>query len=150
MAAKPTFVLVPGSFHPAETYDHLVPLLQAAGYSTQSTSLPSALSDPDAGLQTDVVHLRDTLLCPLVEEGKQIVLVLHSYAGFPGALAIEGLGQRERASQGLGGGVLGVVFVAALVPVEGMSLVDAVGGALPPWMEINVWQMRYLVSRYSK
>jgi hypothetical protein len=47
-------------------------------------------------LQRDVPIIRDSI-AELVSNGKEVVLVVHSYAGFPGGEARKGLGKKERA-----------------------------------------------------
>lgn len=74
------------------------------------------------------------LLAPLLEVGKDIVLVMHSYGGPPGSVAARGQSKTERKSRGLKGGVIGLVFIAALLAPEGASLRDMVGGKFHPWV----------------
>ena len=62
------------------------------------------------------MSLPSETLCLLVDQGREVVVVMHSYSGLPGGEALKGFGKKER--QGLEGGVILLVFVMAwIVPV---------------------------------
>ena len=63
---------------------------------------------------------------------------MHSDGGVPGSAAANGLSVVERSQQGLKGGVIYQVFVAALVVKEGESLLSSMGGRWPELMKPNV------------
>jgi hypothetical protein len=136
----PTVVLVPGAWHSPIHYKQLITLLQDAGYAVSSSPLPSLdPPEPDAITTTsDSAFIAEKLLAPLLEVGKDIVLVMHSYGGSPGSVAARGQSKTERKSPGLKGGVIGLVFIAALLAPEGASLRDMVGGKFHPWVQVNV------------
>ncbi|KAJ4269885.1 hypothetical protein NW762_001554 [Fusarium torreyae] len=75
---------------------------------------------------------RDTVLStatPYFEQGKEVVLVGHSYGGVPVTVATEGQGVAERAKRGLPGGFHSVIFMSAFaVPTRGMDVLTASGG----------------------
>lgn len=114
--------------------------LHETGYPTLSLNLPSIDSQEPKKIEaaTDVVFIREKMLLPLLEDGKDVVLVMHSYGGLPGGAAAKGLSKSERESQGLAGGVIGLVFLAAFLAREGDSLVSALGGRLDPWITLKV------------
>ncbi|MCJ1329332.1 hypothetical protein MMC10_006011 [Thelotrema lepadinum] len=138
MTTKPTIALVPGACHPAECLARLEVSVQDAGYEARSMTLSSAFDRPAANLSSDAAYIRNDFLLPMIRDGKDIVLVVHSYAGHPGAAAIKGLSKSECAAQGLKGSVLGIVFLCAFLPVDGMSMVDGAGGRLPEWAHVDV------------
>ncbi|KAE8332651.1 hypothetical protein BDV39DRAFT_215728 [Aspergillus sergii] len=72
---------------------------------------------------------------PLVEdEGREFLLVMHSYAGMAGAAAATGgLATIVRVKQGKTCGVVGMVFIAAFLVPEGLSCATLQGGNLPAW-----------------
>jgi pimeloyl-ACP methyl ester carboxylesterase len=145
MVSLPTIVLIPGAWHSPVHYQELVNLLEAARYTLSSSSLPSLdPADPDAvTTRTDSKFIAEKLLAPLLDEGNDIILVAHSYGGSPGSAAARGLSKTERASQGLNGGVIGLIFIAAFVVPEGVSLRDGVGGQFPPWVQVDVCCLLY-------
>jgi pimeloyl-ACP methyl ester carboxylesterase len=136
----PTIVIVPGAWHSPAHFKQLSALFKQAGYPVSSSSLPSLNpSDPDTTTTTsDSTFIREQVLGPLLEKGTDILLVMHSYGGSPGSVAARGLSKVERMSGGLQGGVIGLVFIAALLAPEGASLLAMVGGKFHPWVQVNV------------
>ncbi|KAF4770551.1 hypothetical protein HAV15_012904 [Penicillium sp. str.  len=115
MPESPVFVFVPGAWHAADTFDVVRDLMQKRGLATEAISTPSVGAfPPDKGLHADIEHTR-AVLKEMVEAGRQIVLVNHSYGGMVGAGAVEGLGYSQRCKVGLPGGVIMVVWMAAFV-----------------------------------
>lgn len=138
MPESPVFVFVPGAWHAADTFDVVRDLMQKRGLATEAISTPSVGAfPPDKGLHADIEHTR-AVLKEMVEAGRQIVLVNHSYGGMVGAGAVEGLGYSQRCKVGLPGGVIMVVWMAAFVTPKGKSVKDILGGNFPPWMVIKV------------
>ena len=138
--SKPTFVLVPGAWHSPSHYGHLLARLQGAGYPTVSLALPSVNPQEPKKVEvvTDIVFIREKILLPLLEDGKDVVLAMHSYGGCVGGAAAKGLSKSERRSEGRQGGVIGLVFIAAFLAREGDSLLSALGGKFDPWVTVNV------------
>ena len=134
---KPTFVLVPGAFHLHSSFDQVIAELHSANYETRAGTLKS-VNDANASVSDDVTFLREELLLPLIEKGKDVVVVFHSYAGIPGSAAIRGLSKSERTSQGQKSGIIGLIYMCSFVPKEGSSLYDMIGGQWAPWQEVHV------------
>ncbi|KAL5331283.1 hypothetical protein ACEPPN_000813 [Leptodophora sp. 'Broadleaf-Isolate-01'] len=97
-------------------------------------SLQSAGERPaDQGLATfqeDAAFIHSTLL-QLVEQGKDVVLAMNSYGGFPGTEATKGLSKGEREKGGKEGGVVALVYLASFIPPVGTSLRGSIGENLP-------------------
>ena len=137
-SSKPMILLVPGAWLHPSTYVRFLDILKAAGYPTLLVSYPS--HNPAHPFTADVAgdsqSIRDNVLVPLIEEqGKEVVLVMHSYGGMPGSVASNGLGKTQRTQEGKRGGVLGLVFVSGFVLQEGASVADGQGGSLPAWVK---------------
>jgi pimeloyl-ACP methyl ester carboxylesterase len=116
---KPTFVCVPGAWHTPSAYGALQTILKSHGYEYILISLPSVGCKPVTyDFSEDVAIIRKTIT-DLVDEGKDVIPVLHSYGGMPGSQALEGLGKDERNSRGLAGGVVRLVYVMAMMLPEG-------------------------------
>ena len=141
--SKPVFVLVPGAFHLEGCLDPLAKHINEAGYKTKTTTLKS-VGNADKTLTDDIAHLRDDVLLPLVES-EDVVLVIHSYAGFPGSAAIKGLGKKDRQAKGLKGGILGVIYMCAFIPKEGDHLKGMIGGQWAPWQvpDVSIFAANY-------
>ena len=137
-SASPTIVLVPGAFHVDSSMDLLGAQMAQAGYNTRTMGLIT-VNHPKVNVQADAVELLITILSPLIEQqGKDVVLYLHSYAGFPGSTVIKGLSKQERLAAGKQGGILGLIYQSAFIPKEGNTLLQMIGGSYAPWQDANV------------
>lgn len=136
----PTLVLVPGAFGTPAGYDKLLPQFEQAGLKTVPGPYPSCdPADPTtATASEDIKSLRQNVLLPLIEEqGKDIVILAHSYGGVVAGGAAKGLDKPTRKSQGYATGVVGLIYVAGNITLENESLSDAVGGAYPPFIKLD-------------
>ncbi|KAH2290826.1 hypothetical protein KXW02_003058 [Aspergillus fumigatus] len=131
-----TIVFVPGAWITPEFYHPFFDALTKAGCPVRCAGYPSL--DPADPTSTDCKADSDAIasvIRPLVEgEGRDVLLVMHSYAGMPGAAAAKGLAKTERMQQGKSGGIVGLVFIAAFLVPEGLSCAGLQGGNLPPWI----------------
>lgn len=138
--AHPSLVIFPGAWHPAMCMAALVDSLQRMGFAAEAHTLRS-VGNPAAGVADDAAHML-AVMRPLLDAGKDVVLVAHSYAGFPATSAISGLDKRSRraknGSQTASGGVLGIIFLAAFVPVQGDSIYGLIGETWLPWQTPQV------------
>ncbi|KAL3465554.1 hypothetical protein BJX64DRAFT_56032 [Aspergillus heterothallicus] len=134
-----TVVLVPGAWLTPAFYEPFLSAVREAGHPALCTEYPSLNpADPTtADCAADTAALTKTLHTLIDEEERDILLVLHSYAGMPGAAAAKGLSKRERAKQGKRGGVVGMVFIAAFIVPEGVSCAGLQGGELPEWILLD-------------
>lgn len=134
-AEKPVYVFIPGAWHTADTYDGIRALLEKHDYENHAVATPSVgANPPNKGLYDDATYTHD-ILEKLADEGKQIVLVTHSYGGMVGSLAVEGLGYSQRRHAGKKGGIIMLVYMSAFAVTKGKSLLDALGGEWLPWMK---------------
>lgn len=123
-----TIVLVPGAWHTAKCYDILVPHLQSAGYETAALTLPSVGANPPVqSIDPDVEHIRNNIQ-PFLDQGKDVVLVMHSYGGIPGSSAMKGFSKADRQAQGQPGGVCALVYLCAWMIDENTTARDNGGG----------------------
>jgi hypothetical protein len=76
--------------------------------------------------------------CKLTEEGKDIVLVPHSYSGLIVCKASKGLVKSMQAKAGKQGGIVWIVFVTAVVGKEGQSLLDVMGDTRLGYITVEV------------
>jgi hypothetical protein len=60
----------------------------------------------------------------LIEEGKEVILFMHSYSGAPGSEAVRDLTLRHRQLQGLKGGVTHMIYCAAILAAEGEPIIS--------------------------
>jgi len=72
-------------------------------------------------MQTDSKLVRQTAT-ELIESGKEILVVLHSYGGIVGTNSLYGLGVQQRKQEGKEGGIRCLAYMCAFMPVKGESL----------------------------
>ncbi|KAL3443108.1 Alpha/beta hydrolase fold-1 [Aspergillus insuetus] len=127
---KPTIVFVPGAWHPPTAYDLLLPPLHAAGYTTTYVYLPSVGAAAPIAFEDDVAAVR-RVIAGLVELGREVVVVSHSYGASPATEALRDLSKKDQQEKGQDGGVVQLVYIAAIVPTTGVSAVEAFGPMKP-------------------
>lgn len=148
-STKPTILLIPGAWLQPSTYDSFIAHLQHLSFPTACASYPSL--DPShpatADAATDSETVLQQSLLPLIEnEGKDVVIVMHSYGGVPGSSAARGLSKVQRSRKGKQGGVVGLVFISGFVLPGGASVADGQGGQLPAWVKENEVRSPFLLA----
>ena len=141
--SPPTIAFVPGIAHQGSCFDPLIAKLRS-DYECVSRSLPSCFDSADAPkvtLSDDVAFIRNEILKPLIDAGKQVVVVMHSYGGLPGSNAVESLDPGTIKRQGGSGGVIGLVYIAAIVAPKGYNNVtiweELVPGLSATWVSTS-------------
>jgi len=137
--SKPTIVMVPGGWHKASIYSPVATLLESHGYTAICLDLPSVGADPPhTTFDGDVSAIRDCLTS-LVSSGKDVVLVSHSYGGFPAGEAPQGLSKKERSAQGLEGGVVRFVVINGVaMPAPYQPHPPGDYSAMPDWIDKDI------------
>lgn len=139
-ATKPTILVLPGAWLNPSTYDAFISRLKHLSFPTAYASYPSL--DPSnpatADAANDTVAVLEGSLLPLIaDEGKDVVIVMHSYGGVPGSSAARGLSKAQRSQEGKSGGVVGLIHISGFVLPGGASVADGQGGKLPGWVKEN-------------
>lgn len=143
MASKrPFIVLLPGGSQNPSHYAHLTHLLLLAGYPVFTAPLPS-VGNPskDATVANDTRYIRNRMLMPVLDyEERDVILLMHSYSGVPGSAAAKGLEKAERVKNGKKTGVIGQIYIVALLKKggDGEDLMSAFGGEYPPHLRPDV------------
>lgn len=136
-SSKPTILLVPGAWHSPDLYAPMTDLLVAEGYEYIGISLASIGADPALENWDPDVELIHKTVLGVLDQGKDVVLVVHSYGGLVGSEAMKGLGKKQRESEGKKGGVVRLVYICAFFLELGMHL-QAVKNDQPyPWMMVD-------------
>ena len=131
--SKPTIILVQGSFQPPAAYDTFTKSLRAHGFTVILPPLPSLNNhdSPDFAkkdLASDASMIQAEAERLIVEQGRDIMLVMHSYGGLVGSEAIpEDLSARERRKKGLKGGVVHLFYYTAFILDKGQSVLGTFG-----------------------
>ena len=120
-------------------------ILEAAGYPTACPLQPSYGADPPTTNLYDDAAVIHSAARSLVNEGKYVVVAMHSYGGCVGTQAItKDLATKQRAEKGLPGGVVRLFYICAFLLPMGDSLGSAFGGNLPPFIKTEVRDLDYV------
>lgn len=117
-AEKPTIALVHGAFENVHIWDGLTAQLNADGYRVIAVDLPGRASTPMAANKVSLGVYRDTLLKAISGENHPVVLVGHSFGGFPISAAAEAAPEKIKT----------LVYVAAYLPRDGESMLALATG----------------------
>lgn len=132
MTSKAVFVLVPGAWHSASTWDKVTSLLEEKGHRAIAATLPSTSGDHAASFGDDVAHVRGLILTE-VRQGHQVVVVAHSYGGVVGESALRDVPTASHPSPDAAlGKVIGLALMATGFNATNMSFIDGIGGQPPP------------------
>jgi pimeloyl-ACP methyl ester carboxylesterase len=108
-----TVVLVHGAFADGSSWARVIPLLEAKGLKVV------AVQNPLSSLEDDVAATRNAI----DQQSGPVILVGHSWAG----VVITQAGVHEK--------VESLVYVTALAPDQGQSVVDLLAGNVPAWAD---------------
>ncbi|CAJ2505400.1 Uu.00g127940.m01.CDS01 [Anthostomella pinea] len=133
---KPTVILLQGTFQPPEVYHSFARLISSRGFPVVQPAYPSLTGQdqPDfinKTLADDVQVVEDVVKKLVDDEGKAVLVVMHSYGGLVGAEAVpEDLNLKHRQAKGgqlLPGGVAYLFYFSAFVLPMGQSIATAMG-----------------------
>ncbi|KAK6376368.1 hypothetical protein LTS17_006963 [Exophiala oligosperma] len=123
-SSKPSILLVPGSFSFAGMYYPIQDAIKAQGYECFVNNLPSASRNPPeepATLEDDAVFIRGVIE-KIADQGKDIVVIAHSYGGVVATEAAKGVVKADRQANGKRGGIVKIAYLSAIVlPVGGSN-----------------------------
>jgi len=140
MTTKPTLVFVQGSWYPVDSWNKLTSLLEARQYKCVCVASPSAQSNPEATFYDDVVAVRKAIEAETTQ-GRDVVVIVHSYGSLPGNSAAKGLtlpkDGASAAASGTSGHVIGFAMLATGFPITGVAFLDRTGGQPPPFWKIE-------------
>lgn len=131
--AKPTIVLLQGTFQLPDVYYNFANLIQSRGFPVLQPSFPSLTGQDQADftqktLADDVAVVEDLIRTLVEMEGKTVLVVMHSYGGLVGAEAVpKDLSRENRRDRNLPGGVAHLFYFSAFVMLTGQSIATAVG-----------------------
>ncbi|KAK7432104.1 hypothetical protein QQZ08_001394 [Neonectria magnoliae] len=134
-ATQPTIIVIPGAWHRVSCMNLFIRSLQAAGFPAEGITL-LGVGHADISVADDETFIRSKIE-PYIQAGKDVILIVHSYAGFPATAAISGFDSKGRRARGESGGVLGIAYLAAFVPLEGESVLSLLENSLLWWMKDN-------------
>ena len=126
-ASQEAILIIAGGWHTPQSYSKLTTALQSSGYDVHVPPHPSMNGSrpPNADLCTDSAHIR-SYAEKLVDNGRKVSVVMHSYGGQVGTNALHGLGTKDRANAGRAGGVEKLIYMAACALPEKKAMIDMV------------------------
>ncbi|KAH8819860.1 Alpha/beta hydrolase fold-1 [Xylogone sp. PMI_703] len=131
MASNVVFVLVHGAWGSTETWDLLIPLLKECGYESAAVAMPSTSTPtPVQNMDPDTESIRKVVE-QQVSKGKDVVVVMHSYGGFPGSEAMKYFVDNNDGANGRGR-VIRLAYISAFIPKSENCFIDQTGGKPPP------------------
>ena len=136
---KPTIFIIAGAWHRPSAYSSLATHLETAGFPTTTVPLPSvnSVTPTAATCAKDADSVREKLISAIEADGKDILVIAHSYGGIPTGGASRGLSKASRRQEGKSGGVLGLIYMCAHVVPEGTTVLGYLGIDYPPWVQLN-------------
>lgn len=147
---KPVFVLLHGAWHTPKCWGLLVSELDKAGYESVAPALPSSNASPlpsDWSADLDTIQ---TTVRELIEAGRDVVVVMHSFSGMTGGTALNGLDKESRAAEGPRGGVVRLIYINAfLVPEDTQHSPPGTSDNMIPEMEANIKVRIYQFCHFS-
>ncbi|EPE29621.1 alpha/beta-Hydrolase [Glarea lozoyensis ATCC 20868] len=129
MSTKPTIILVPGAWHSETVYDQVVSLLSEQGYKSIAVALKSTSGDSSTTPKDDIDGVRDAILGE-TNQGRDVVVTVHSFGGIVGASAIKGLTAKQDNSSGR---VVGLIMLASGFAQTGKTFMSGLDNKPPPF-----------------
>lgn len=112
--AKPPVVLVHGAWETGTIWDGVAAKLKQDGYRVQVVTLPGRIGNPAAPNQVSMESYRKAIAAAVDANKQPVVLVGHSFAGFPISVVAEAEPTRIKT----------LVYLAAYLPQDGQSLLS--------------------------
>lgn len=148
--SKPSILIVPGSFTPGHAYNNLVEKVAARGYDIRALQMPSVRLETESptarmppSMYEDAAFIASQATA-LADEGKDVVIISHSYGGVPTTECVKGLAKDARQKLGKQGGIVRLAYMTSLVPALGSSAGNVLDlgersedGRLPMEMDVS-------------
>ena len=135
--SKPAYVFVGGVSHTPVFFQDLIEQMAAHGYASTAVAFPTCGDNTENTKQWDeVTAIQEAITSYLEGKNSDVVLVSHSYGGWPGSRAVKGLDKETRLKNGKSTGVIEVVFLAGFLLPDNAPMAQF--SHLPPWLTVEV------------
>jgi hypothetical protein len=134
MTTKPLIIFIHGAWHPPATYAGFIRKLEAAGFEVVTPTNVTVSGVPGSTWKDDVEVIHKAAL-PLFDQGREAIMLTHSYGGIPGTHALQGQQVGERAREGKRGGFKAVLYTVSFLIPKGLDLCTMIGGKYLDCME---------------
>ncbi|KAK5943066.1 hypothetical protein PMZ80_004071 [Knufia obscura] len=149
--SKPIILFIPGAYVLLPVYQPLFDAVSNAGYEIKGIHPPTVGLSSRQGRDGPAPSMYDDAAViaqeveRLADQGKNVILMGHSYAGVSMSQSTKGLGKEERKAQGKPGGIVQLAYIACLVPAVGESAASLIGSLegvkYPPVTIENGWML---------
>lgn len=142
MSSSPTLVFVPGAWHKPSCYNKIIRILQDQHHlNCVAITLPSTTDNPNATFKDDVDTARQAISAQ-TSQGRDVVVIAHSYGGMVGNSAVKGFTRPNPKSTTVlqppsTGHVIGIILIASGYTLTGVAFMDPLFGHPPPAWRIN-------------
>ncbi|QGA13832.1 hypothetical protein EYB26_001483 [Talaromyces marneffei] len=139
MSNYPTLVFIPGAWHKPTCYDKVINLLEKEHQlKCISITLPSTSGDPQATFKDDLDAARDAISSE-TNQGRNVIVVAHSYGGMVGNSAIKGFANTNQTETSTTprGYVIGLILIASGFTLTRLAFMDPFFGHPPPSWRVN-------------
>jgi pimeloyl-ACP methyl ester carboxylesterase len=137
MSNLPTLVFIPGSWHKPTCYDKVTQILhEQHGLKCVSITLPSTTGNPAATFKDDIDAAREAISSETTQ-GRNVVVLAHSYGGMVGNSAIKGFTRPQDTTSPTTGYIIGLVLIASGFTLTGLAFMDPFFGRPPPFWRVN-------------
>ncbi|KAJ5116855.1 hypothetical protein N7456_001203 [Penicillium angulare] len=134
---NPSVVIVPGAWHRPAHFQGLIDELAKVNYDAVGVTMPSVDSSPPLpSWDQDAQAVRQVIMERL-DAGKEVVVLAHSFGGIAMSEAAKGLGKKERAAQGLQGGIVKLMYMCSMALPKGQSHIGQLTPQTPEEEEIE-------------
>ncbi|KAM5457507.1 hypothetical protein MaudCBS49596_000702 [Microsporum audouinii] len=143
MANLPTLVFIPGAWHKPTCYEKITKILhEQYEFKYVLVTLPSTQGNPDATFKDDLDAARDAISNETTQ-GRDVVVLAHSYGGMVGNSAIKGFakprddGTNKDQQPSTSGHIIGLILIASGFTFTGLAFMDPFLGRPPPSWRVN-------------
>lgn len=145
---NPSIVIVPGAWHRPAHFQGLIDELAKVNYEAVGVTMPSVDSSPPLpSWDQDAQAVRQVIMERL-DAGKDVVVLAHSFGGIAMSEAAKGLGKKERAAQGLQGGIIRLIYMCSMALPKGQSHIGQLTPQTPEEEELEK-QRQELEAKYG-
>jgi pimeloyl-ACP methyl ester carboxylesterase len=119
---KPIILIVPGGFTLPELYSDVITHVASKGYPIEALHLPSVgyKTSVPGTMQDDAAFIASEI-SKHADEGKDVVLIAHSYGGLPATESAKELSKADRQRQGKSGGLVRLAYISCIILPVGES-----------------------------
>lgn len=147
MADLPTLLFIPGAWHQPECFDKVINIIQGHhDIRCKAIRLPSTTGAPSATFKDDYDTAREAISNETTQ-GRNVIVIAHSYGGMVGNSAIRGFTVPQTSSSSstetkpqtplTTGYVIGLILIASGFTLTGLAFMDLFNGHPPPFWRVN-------------